>query len=821
MNTDATRDFMSRVVPWPKSDEPGYINVHWHLPGGNFKGVAATTLDAFMHELEEARRYKENIYFCLSQQSKAKPNGGGKLTALRHSVDATALKSLFFDVDAGPGKPYANIKEVLAALKAFREATGLPPPSAIVASGSGGAHVYYISKTPLLPGLWQRHADALKALAFQHGLHIDGAVTGDSARVLRVPGTLNWKHNPPREVKLLGMGEEYDFATIEALKDVTPAPGSRRSYGSQKAPPPIPARYRGKPCTALIVVRDEDLPPSFPPMSAKDLRACLDRIPNDTVNWDRWNTIGMRIYAACEGEDYGLHEWQRWSDQLIPDGKDSCEDRWNTYHTSPPSRTGAGALVNEVRRITGYERWLPPKPGLRPAVDGAFDRGHPITIENSPAPIAWSAADLKVSFSNIPHRQWLYGTYLIRGEITVLAAPGGAGKTALATAMAVEVATNKELLGEKIWRDHDLNLKVLFVNAEDSGTEIRRRVWAFCRAHNVAEQDLGRLYVAGNDNTLVQRLSFLQTTDKKLSVLDQKGFTNLEAALQSLHPDVVILDPLVALCGGGDMNDNAAMSLVIRELKRLASNFNCAVLILHHTRKGGDVGNPEAISGAAAIVNLSRRAIMPVPMTQADADELKVLPSQRFRYFKVIDAKSNLAPRSDESPWYQLDSIELPNPEPPIYPFGDSVQAVARVTLPLVNNASVTADDQKIRRAILDLADRGKIIDGQSYPYSPNVTGAKNDRALLDDAIAAVADATAPKRWPPGDLRAVVKRAIETLKSDKWLVEGDKIKGPRFRRGNTVRVDWSRTPWSKERDADGQSTEASNDTRGEVVVNGQ
>jgi len=433
-----------------------------------------------------------------------------------------------------------------------------------------------------------------------------------------------------------------------------------------------------------------------------------------------------------------------------------------------------------------------------------------------PPPGNWSAAELRVSFSNIPHRQWLYGTYLIRGEITVVAAPGGAGKTALATGMAVEVATNKELLGEKIWRDDALNLKVLFINAEDSGTEIRRRVWAFCRAHNVAEQDLGRLYVAGNDNTLVQRLSFLQTTDKNFSVLDQNGFRVLESALQSLRPDVLILDPLVAFCGGGNMNDNAVMSLVMRELKRLAADFNSAVLIVHHTRKGGDVGNAEAISGAAATVNLSRRAIMPVPMTEDDADKLKVLPSQRSRYFKVVDAKSNLAPRSDDSPWYKLHSVELPNPEPPIYQFGDSVQAVARVTLPLVNNASVTADDQKIRRAILDLVERGRIIDGQSYPYSPNVTGATNERALLDDAVVAVANATAPQQWPRGDLQVVVKREIERLKSDKWLVEGEKIKGPRFRRGSTLSVDWSRTPWPKERDPAAPKPEASNNSAEET-----
>jgi hypothetical protein len=66
-------------------------------------------------------------------------------------------------------------------------------------------------------------------------------------------------------------------------------------------------------------------------------------------------------------------------------------------------------------------------------------------------PPFWSATQLKVSFSNIPHRHWLYGTYLIRGEITVLAAPGGVGKTALATGIAVEIATGIELLGEKIY----------------------------------------------------------------------------------------------------------------------------------------------------------------------------------------------------------------------------------------------------------------------------------------------------------------------------------------------------------------------------------
>jgi hypothetical protein len=414
--------------------------------------------------------------------------------------------------------------------------------------------------------------------------------------------------------------------------------------------------------------------------------------------------------------------------------------------------------------------------------------------EAASRPLLWSAAELQLSFSNIPHRRWLYGTYLIRGEITVLAAPGGAGKTALATGMAVELATGTELLGEKIYKAHDL--KVLFINGEDGGTEIRRRVLAFwlAHAHKIGGQNLDRLYVAGANDARVQCLSFLRTTDRNFSTIDRSGIDVLEAALETLRPDALILDPLVAFSGGGNMNDNAVMALVIRELKRLAAKFDCAVLIVHHTRKGADDGNAEAISGASATVNLARRAVMPVTMTGDEAKALAVLPSERSRYFKLVDAKSNLAPRSADSPWYQLHGVPLPNPEPPVYPHGDNVQAIARVYLPLPNNGAATGDDQKIRRAILDLVDRGKMIDGQSYPYSPSLAGAQNTRSLLDDAAAPVAKATAPRQWSPGDLKAVTERAIAKMKEEGLLVEEQMPNTGRFRRGRALRVNRSRTP---------------------------
>ena len=144
---------------------------------------------------------------------------------------------------------------------------------------------------------------------------------------------------------------------------------------------------------------------------------------------------------------------------------------------------------------------------------------------------------------------------------------------------------------------------------------------------------------------------------------------------------------------------------------------------------------------------------MPVTLSEDEATKLGVLPSERLRYFKLVDAKSNLVVRSDDPTLYRLHSIELPNAEPPIYPLGDNFQAITRVQLPLQNSGMGSTDQEKIRQAILNVVDRGKEIDGRLYPYSPSAAGADTTRALLPDAIAAAQAATAPTAvlsWRPG-----------------------------------------------------------------------
>jgi hypothetical protein len=161
---------------------------------------------------------------------------------------------------------------------------------------------------------------------------------------------------------------------------------------------------------------------------------------------------------------------------------------------------------------------------------------------------------------------------------------------------------------------------------------------------------------------------------------------------------------------------------------------------------------------------------MPVLLTVDEATRLGILPSERLQHFKLVDAKSNLVPRAADSPLYRLQGVELPNPEPPLYPNGDNVQAIIRVVLPTQSGFAASAGDMKIEAAIFDLVDRGKEIDGEFYPYSPSLAGSKNERALMPDAMAAVTSATAPRQWLPGDLKAVVKTAINKMLADGRLV---------------------------------------------------
>lgn len=133
----------------------------------------------------------------------------------RKADNAALLRSFFLDLDCGMGKPYADQAAAAQALSIFISNTGLPSPT--VVNSGGGLHVYWPMTEDVDVSVWIPYAKSLKRLCAQHNLHADPAVTADSARVLRVPGTSNFKTGTPRPVQIVAQGQPTDLAVFVAL----------------------------------------------------------------------------------------------------------------------------------------------------------------------------------------------------------------------------------------------------------------------------------------------------------------------------------------------------------------------------------------------------------------------------------------------------------------------------------------------------------------------------------------------------------------------------------------------------------------------------
>ena len=152
----------------------------------------------------------KDVYFALASFKEA---------GSRVAENANLLKALFIDLDLGDKKTYKSRKEAADAFEAFMAKTGMRDlGQPIVVSSGGGYHIYWPFTEEVEVSKWKPLAESFKRLCKQEGLEIDWNCTADAARVLRIPGTVNHKFNPPKPVKILGEGTgAFEFSAIEAF----------------------------------------------------------------------------------------------------------------------------------------------------------------------------------------------------------------------------------------------------------------------------------------------------------------------------------------------------------------------------------------------------------------------------------------------------------------------------------------------------------------------------------------------------------------------------------------------------------------------------
>jgi len=154
------------------------------------------SIDAVIHAANNLDTQKLNTFYGLATF---------KDGTSRKGENVQHLKSFFLDLDCGEGKDYPSQTEAINALRAFVKTLSLPKP--VMVSSGYGVHVYWVLQDTVHPDEWTPVALQLKKMCAEHGLKADPAVTADTARVLRVPGTHNHKGNTPKQVKFLGVEE--------------------------------------------------------------------------------------------------------------------------------------------------------------------------------------------------------------------------------------------------------------------------------------------------------------------------------------------------------------------------------------------------------------------------------------------------------------------------------------------------------------------------------------------------------------------------------------------------------------------------------------
>jgi hypothetical protein len=194
-----TIEFLKSVL----SDEGYYCTISINLETEETVRKLHSSIEEAYERAKEISENGLNAYFSTATFETDKSS---KAANVKHK------KAFYLDIDCGPTKAvpnqygriegYIDQATGLAELRKFCKVMSLPKPT-LVNSGRG-IHAYWALTEVISVDDWLPIAEKLKEACKLNNLIVDPAVPSDAARILRVPGTLNYKDTPPSNVDVLG-----------------------------------------------------------------------------------------------------------------------------------------------------------------------------------------------------------------------------------------------------------------------------------------------------------------------------------------------------------------------------------------------------------------------------------------------------------------------------------------------------------------------------------------------------------------------------------------------------------------------------------------
>jgi hypothetical protein len=512
-----------------------------------------------------------------------------------------ALTAFYTDID----------DDVVLAAAAKYKGLGCVPTATVIT----GRHPH-----PRAQMLWRlnapvRDADVCRRqnLAIALALGGDTAVTNPS-RVLRLGGSIAWPRKEGR--------------TVELTELLPPSEGRPWEYLPEqiaKAFPPINV-------DEAVPVSTGVASPSIAPAEASStlqigssnlsVEHCLSRIRAG----DQWHNNLTRLTG----------HWiaRGWSDAEI---LTAAEALTLTGYTAAQTRREVASMI-----AGGRQKWAVQNPSIK--------------IEEEPLPFVMQPVGL-LQPSKRPPRDWLVRHRLMRKHTTVTAAAPGVGKSTLTIEEAVSLASGRDFLGFGI----DKQRKVAVINNEETRDELERRIEATCLKFEVPFEAIAdTLYLHSGvdaEKFVVARRG------KNESVIVQVRAHQLAQFLRDAAIDLLVIDPFVQIHTVSE-NVNEEIEQVMMALRDISVTANCALHLVHHTRKppagtSHQAGDIVAVRGGGAIVGDAHFVFTLADMGQADGENLGVAEADRKKFIRLDDAKGKVAPPSGAL-WFERVGVMMP-----------------------------------------------------------------------------------------------------------------------------------------------------------------
>lgn len=195
------------------------------------------------------------------------------------------------------------------------------------------------------------------------------------------------------------------------------------------------------------------------------------------------------------------------------------------------------------------------------------------------------------------------------GDVGIIAAPGGTGKSFLILEIAFSVALGKTFIEGLDVRNKG---RVRVLNFEEKERILRDRMIWICRTFDCQfpEENLFVSSLSGCTITLVDRNG--RINDEYVDLLKK----------QAENMTLLMVDPL-RMCHMADENDAGAMSTMIQVLKDIGEETGAGIILSHHSSKAavlsGQGNIQQSVRGSSALVDAAR-LVMTLSKSSKDKD---------------------------------------------------------------------------------------------------------------------------------------------------------------------------------------------------------